>query len=113
MYGDAISAWPPKEAEARTLYFQANGGLGFDPPASDSTAFDEYVSDPAKPVPFVNYAAISVPQEYMLSDQRFADSRTDVLVYENAGAAGRRDDCWFRSLRDFSSRRREPIPIGI
>jgi hypothetical protein len=30
----------------------------------------------------VNYAALNVPQEYMLSDQRFADSRTDVLVYE-------------------------------
>jgi putative CocE/NonD family hydrolase len=33
-------------------------------------------------VPFVNYTAISVPQEYMVSDQRFADGRTDVLVYE-------------------------------
>jgi putative CocE/NonD family hydrolase len=76
------SAWPPKDAETKTLYFQANGGLSFDPPASDSPAFDEYVSDPAKPIPFVNYTAINVPQEYMLSDQRFADSRTDVLVYE-------------------------------
>jgi putative CocE/NonD family hydrolase len=33
-------------------------------------------------VPFVNYAALNVPQEYMLSDQRFADSRTDVAVYQ-------------------------------
>ncbi len=40
------------------------------------------MSDPAKPVPFVNYAALNVPQEYMVSDQRFADSRTDVLVYQ-------------------------------
>jgi uncharacterized protein len=76
------SAWPPKDAEAKTLYFRAGGGLSFDPPASDSPAFDEYVSDPAKPVPFVNYTATSVPQEYMVSDQRFAASRTDVLVYE-------------------------------
>jgi hypothetical protein len=30
----------------------------------------------------VNYVSLSVPQEYMVSDQRFADSRTDVLVYE-------------------------------
>ena len=75
------SAWPPKDALTRTLYLQPNGALSFDPPASDSSAFDEYVSDPAKPVPFVNYAAQSVPQEYMVSDQRFADSRTDVLVY--------------------------------
>jgi len=76
------SAWPPKNAESRTLYFRANGGLSFDPPAAGSSAFDEYISDPAKPVPFVNYTAEEVPQEYMVSDQRFAASRTDVLVYE-------------------------------
>ena len=76
------SEWPPKQAEAKTLYFHANGGLSFDPPGSESPAFDEYISDPAKPVPYVNYTAIEVPQEYMLSDQRFASSRTDVLVYE-------------------------------
>src|SRR5579863_6988284 len=76
------SAWPPKNAEPKTLYFHANGGLSFDPPAADTPAFDEYVSDPAKPVPFVNYVSLSVPQEYMLSDQRFASSRTDVLVYQ-------------------------------
>jgi uncharacterized protein len=76
------SAWPPKNAEAKTLYFRADGSLSFDAPAADSPSFDEYVSDPGKPVPFVNYAALNVPQEYMLSDQRFADSRTDVLVYQ-------------------------------
>jgi putative CocE/NonD family hydrolase len=75
------SAWPPKNAEPRTLYFHANGGLSFDAP-TESTSFDEYVSDPAKPVPFVNYAALNVPQEYMVSDQRFADSRTGVVVYQ-------------------------------
>jgi putative CocE/NonD family hydrolase len=76
------SAWPPKNAEPKTLYFHANGGLSFDPPVAESSSFDEYVSDPAKPVPFVNYVALSVPQEYMVSDQRFASSRTDVLVYQ-------------------------------
>jgi len=74
------SAWPPKSAESKTLYLQANGGLSFDAPTSESS-FDEYVSDPAKPVPFVNYTAQNVPQEYMVSDQRFAASRPDVLVY--------------------------------
>src|ERR1700693_2033937 len=78
------SAWPPKDAEAKTLYLRAGGGLSFDPPASDSPDFDEYVSDPAKPVPFVNYFATNVPQEHMVSDQCFANSRTDVLVYETA-----------------------------
>ena len=76
------SAWPPKNAEQKTLYFHTNGGLSFDQPAAESPAFDEYVSDPAKPAPFVNYTSEDVPQEYMVSDQRFAASRTDVLVYE-------------------------------
>ena len=76
------SAWPPKNLESKTLYFQPGGGLSFEAPGNTGNAFDEYVSDPAKPVPFVNYAALNVPQEYMLSDQRFADKRTDVLVYE-------------------------------
>lgn len=75
------SAWPPKQAQNRTLYLHANGELSFDAPGAESTEFDEYVSDPAKPVPFVNYTDLDVPQEYMVSDQRFADSRTDVLTY--------------------------------
>jgi putative CocE/NonD family hydrolase len=76
------SAWPPKGIETKTLYLQPGGGLSFEIPQAGGTSFDEYVSDPAKPVPFVNYAALNVPQEYMISDQRFADSRTDVLVYK-------------------------------
>jgi putative CocE/NonD family hydrolase len=39
------------------------------------------VSDPAKPVPFVGYTASAVPEEHMVADQRFAATRTDVLVY--------------------------------
>lgn len=76
------STWPPEQARLRTLYFHANGALSFAAPGEEAPAFDEYVSDPAKPVPYVNYPAQGVPQEYMVSDQRFADSRTDVLVYE-------------------------------
>jgi putative CocE/NonD family hydrolase len=75
------SAWPPKAAESKTLYFHARGGLSFDAPGEETSPFDEYVSDPSKPVPFVNYTAQNVPQEYMVSDQRFAASRPDVLVY--------------------------------
>jgi len=78
------SAWPPQNVAAKTLYFRANGELSSDPPAAGSQPFDEYVSDPSKPVPFVAYAAQDAPQEYMLSDQRFAASRTDVLTYKTA-----------------------------
>jgi putative CocE/NonD family hydrolase len=77
-------AWPPKDAESRTLYLRENGGLSFDPPGKpeDSRNYDEYVSDPNRPVPFVGYATTDVPQEYMDSDQRFASTRPDVLVYQ-------------------------------
>ncbi len=76
------AAWPPKNTQTKTLYFHAGGALSFDPPKEETTTYDEYVSDPAKPVPFVNYVTQTVPQEYMLSDQRFAQSRTDVLTYQ-------------------------------
>jgi hypothetical protein len=46
-----FDAWPPKQATARTLYFRAGGALDFSAP-DDEGAFDEYVSDPAKPVPY-------------------------------------------------------------
>ncbi len=73
--------WPPKEAQKKSLYFHANGKLSFDPP-SEAEGADEYVSDPAHPVPFVGYTTDTVPQRYMVDDQRFAAKRPDVLVYE-------------------------------
>ena len=74
-------AWPPAQAQAKTLYFRAGGRLSFEPPG-ENEGFDEYVSDPAHPVPFVDYISDSVPQRYMVDDQRFAARRPDVLVYE-------------------------------
>jgi putative CocE/NonD family hydrolase len=73
--------WPPKEAQAAHLYFHANGLLSFDRP-TETEAVDEYVSDPAHPVPFVGYITDTVPQRYMVDDQRFAAQRPDVLVYQ-------------------------------
>jgi putative CocE/NonD family hydrolase len=76
------SSWPPANAKARVLYFQAQGKLSFAAPEAMDSAFDEYVSDPNRPVPFIGYTAQHVPQEYMVGDQRFASSRPDVLVYQ-------------------------------
>lgn len=73
--------WPPKAAAPRTLYFHAGGKLSFDPP-TESKSEDEYVSDPNHPVPFVGYTTDTVPQRYMVDDQRFASYRPDVVVYE-------------------------------
>ncbi|MGX4641564.1 CocE/NonD family hydrolase [Massilia sp. SYSU DXS3249] len=78
------AAWPPVQAKPRTLYFGADGKLGWTQPAAGGGAgFDEYVADPRKPVPFIGYPATGVPQEYMVSDQRFAAKRPDVLVYQS------------------------------
>jgi putative CocE/NonD family hydrolase len=76
-----FDAWPPKAATAKTLYFHAGGKLGFEPP-SEAKGVDEYVSDPNHPVPFVGYTTDTVPQRYMVDDQRFASYRPDVLVYQ-------------------------------
>lgn len=75
------SVWPPSNAATRTLYLAANGTLSTDLPPQ-SGAFDEYISDPDKPVPYLGYTAIGMRRDYMTEDQRFAATRPDVLVYE-------------------------------
>jgi uncharacterized protein len=75
--------WPPANTKPRTLYLHADSKLSFAPPADTVQAFDEYVSDPAHPVPFVNFPTNDVPQTYMDADQRFAGKRPDVLVYQS------------------------------
>ncbi|HZL26164.1 MAG TPA: CocE/NonD family hydrolase [Acidobacteriaceae bacterium] len=75
-------SWPPAGVTPKMLYFQPNGGLDWTAPAAKSSK-DEYVSDPAHPVPFTEYTTDTVPQRYMDDDQRFAARRPDVLVYES------------------------------
>ena len=75
-------AWPPKDAEPKMLYLQADGRLGFDAPKQAGAEFDEYVSDPAKPVPYIGGQGPGMTREHMVEDQRFAATRTDVLTYQ-------------------------------
>jgi uncharacterized protein len=49
-------------------------------PSASRDEFDEYVSDPAKPVPHISWISTQMTYPYMTGDQRFAASRTDVLV---------------------------------
>jgi uncharacterized protein len=72
--------WPPQSASEKSLYLGANGTLSF-APASAQTS-DEYVSDPAKPVPVLTGIGAGMPGDYMTYDQRFASRRPDVLVYQ-------------------------------
>jgi hypothetical protein len=77
-----FDAWPPKEAKGKTLYLGPGGGLSFEPATETKDAFDEYVSDPNRPVPVIGHAGDGMPGDYMSEDQRFAARRPDVLVYE-------------------------------
>jgi putative CocE/NonD family hydrolase len=75
--------WPPAAVAPESLYFHASGRLAFDPPPGTQTAFDEYVSDPDRPVPYIDDIGVAMAVEYMVADQRFAARRTDVLVYQS------------------------------
>jgi putative CocE/NonD family hydrolase len=83
-----LTAWPPQEAKAKTLYFHANGELKWTKPEATGEAYDEYVSDPAKPVPFTSEITRGMSYDYMVEDQRFAATRPDVLTYETEPLEG-------------------------
>ena len=81
--------WPPKESAIKNIYFHSNGKLSFNAPsASEKKAFDSYISDPAKPVPYrerpvqETYGPGSDWYFWLTHDQRFAQSRPDVLSWE-------------------------------
>ena len=90
-------AWPPRNlTEERGLYFREDGRLSFEPPAAEEAgAFDSYVSDPARPVP---YRPRPIEPTYdsrgsgwptwLVGDQRFAHLRPDVLSWETEPLAG-------------------------
>jgi putative CocE/NonD family hydrolase len=77
-----FDTWPPSRVERRSLHLREHGGLSFEPPLARQAAFDEYVSDPSHPVPYIGYIASRMTIEHMVDDQRFAATRPDVLVYQ-------------------------------
>jgi len=75
-----FDSWPPKEASPKTLFLEMKAGLSWEP--AGAPGFDEYVSDPNKPVPYVGPVLMGMRFDYMTEDQRFASTRPDVLVYK-------------------------------
>ncbi len=74
--------WPPANTNERRLFFMDHNRLSNEPvPDSREPCFDEYVSDPARPVPYTLQTATQYYRDYFVEDQRFAASRPDVLVY--------------------------------
>ncbi len=79
-----VDAWPPRGAVETSFYLADSGRLATAPPAGRGRAFDEYVSDPARPVPYTAEITEWYNPAFMLEDQRFAARRPDVLVYQTA-----------------------------
>jgi putative CocE/NonD family hydrolase len=89
-----LPSWPAGCASGCTvrptpLHLRTGLKLSFDPPAAGDAAFDEYVSDPAKPVPFrarpiqpvEGAAGVRTWSQWLVDDQREASGRPDVLAY--------------------------------
>jgi putative CocE/NonD family hydrolase len=88
---DRLKSWPLAceqgcAAPLKPLYLQAGFGLGFGKPTDRGTAADSYVSDPAKPVPYVprpmRFADSDGWKKWLVMDQRAVADRTDVLTYQ-------------------------------
>jgi putative CocE/NonD family hydrolase len=83
----SYDTWPPADAKEKKWLFADHGQLASAPaPDSPGSEFNEYLSDPAKPVPYTmqTYSmqnGLGYYREYFVEDQRFAASRPDVLVY--------------------------------
>jgi uncharacterized protein len=77
----SFDTWPPKNVVEKNLYLQPAGALSFTSPEAKNN-FDEYVSDPMKPVPYAEAVHAHRTAEYMTDDQRFASRRPDVMVYK-------------------------------
>ena len=81
-----LERWPPKNVEAMSLYLDANERLSFTKPEErkkGEAEYDEYVSDPAKPVPYTAEITHWYNPAFPVEDQRFAATRPDVLVYKS------------------------------
>jgi putative CocE/NonD family hydrolase len=87
---DRLKSWPLScgqgcSSKSQPLYLTANGILSFETPKYGATEYDEYVSDPSKPVPYRTRPVFDGDgdawKHWLVDDQRFVDGRPDVLTY--------------------------------
>ncbi len=80
----SFDAWPPTEIPPVKLTFHKNGRLGINESEKNPELVFDYVSDPAKPVPYRSETEglVFTPRAYMTDDQRHASRRPDVLTFE-------------------------------
>lgn len=78
--------WPPKNITPKSLFLSTSEKLTFENPMEiTANSFDEYISDPNRPVPYsakIHDSRLSYYKPYVIEDQRFASYRPDVLLYE-------------------------------
>lgn len=78
-----FNEWPPQKAEEKKIFLQVQNKLSFESPIENSkNLFEEYISDPNKPVPFTAEITNRMTREYIVEDQRFVWNRPDVLSFE-------------------------------
>ncbi|MBS1605650.1 MAG: CocE/NonD family hydrolase [Bacteroidetes bacterium] len=73
-------SWPPAQAKPVKYLLQPKGLLTAD--GKGGTGYDEYVSDPADPVPYIDGVHGGRDNQYIITDQRFASKRPDVLSFQ-------------------------------
>ena len=76
-----FNKWPPVNMKEINYYFGKDHLLSTKKQLNNE-GFDQYISDPANPVPYTNGSYSRRNDEYMVEDQRFTVQRPDVLVYE-------------------------------
>ena len=83
----SYNSWPAPGATAARLYLAPQGRLSFSAPARNGPSFAEYVSDPARPVPYRVRPVLAMYQDdsswnrWLVDDQRPFSDRTDVLTF--------------------------------
>jgi putative CocE/NonD family hydrolase len=87
---DRFKSWPLScdtncSSKQEPLYLAPNRRLSFKSPAAGAAKFDEYISDPEKPIPYrprpISESDTHGWQTWLVMDQRFVDDRADVLTY--------------------------------
>ena len=81
----SYGTWPPDYLEMKDIFVNSKGTLSWARPQASDDTFDEFISDPQKPVPYTApflSARGFYNRQYLSEDQRFASTRPDVMVYQ-------------------------------
>ena len=77
----SFPVWSPREALPLSIYLHSGSSLSTSAP-TETQSSSSYISDPAHPVPYINRTLSWRPGDYLTEDQRFAETRPDVLTFK-------------------------------